>query len=75
MKTSAEERGRNRALKSAMSKAIKDFKNIETRAEAENQLKEVISIIDRAARKNIIHENKAARHKSSLMLHVSNLSG
>lgn len=75
MRTSAEERGRNRAVKSQISKAIKEFKDIKSRAEAESQLKQIISIIDQATRKNIIHGNKAARYKSSLMLYVSNLSG
>lgn len=75
MRTSEDERIRNRALRSQMVKTIKAFKSITTRAEAESQFKEVISIIDRAALKNVIHKNKAARDKSNLYSFVSRLSG
>lgn len=34
--------------------------------EAQTLYREVTSILDRAARKNLIHKNKAARHKSRL---------
>ena len=75
MRTSAEERERNRALRSQMGKSIKALRVCKTRAEAEGMLKDVISIIDKASRKNVINKKKAARDKSKLMTFVNGLSG
>jgi small subunit ribosomal protein S20 len=57
-----------------MKNAIKELKSCQNRAEAEAKLKEAVSIIDKAAQKNIIHKNKAARDKSQLMNIVRGLS-
>jgi len=74
MKTSAAERERNRALRSQMAKSIKTMRNCKTRVEADGMLKDVISIIDKASRKNVLNKKKAARDKSRLMAFVNNLS-
>lgn len=54
---------RNRAQRSALRTALK-------KARAEGAEPEVatlaVSLLDRAARKGLIHKNKAARHKSQL---------
>lgn len=54
---------RNRAQRSALRTALK-------KARAEGSTPEVVveavSLLDRAARKGLIHRNKAARHKSQL---------
>ena len=39
--------------------------------EAEKLFPEVVSMLDRLAKKNIIHANKAANLKSSLAKHVA----
>jgi len=41
---------------------------------AEKFLPTVISMIDRLAKRNIIHKNKAANLKSKLTKHVNNLA-
>ena len=41
--------------------------------QGEELLKEVISMIDKLAKKNIIHKNKAGNIKSSLTKHVAGL--
>lgn len=74
MKTSASERERNRAIRSHMKRSVKTLESCKTRGEAENLLKDVISIIDRASQKRIIHKNKAARDKSKLVSFVNELS-
>jgi len=74
MKTSQAQRMRNRSINSQMKKAIKELESSANRAEAENRLKDVVSIIDKASQKNIIHKNKAARDKSRLTNFVRNLS-
>ncbi len=74
IKTSQAERMRNRGLRSRMNRAIKDLRACKSRADADSQLKNAISIIDKAAQYNIIHKNKAARDKSQLTIFTSKLS-
>ena len=54
---------RNRAQRSALRTALK--KSLATSATAAERT-EAVSILDRAARKGLIHANKAARHKSQI---------
>lgn len=53
--------------------AVKQLRNTKEKKEATELLPKVSSILDRLAKKNIIHKNKAANLKSSLTLHVQNL--
>lgn len=53
--------------------AIKKLKLLTTKAEALKQLQEVVSMIDKLFKRNIIHKNKAARLKSQLQLFVNTL--
>lgn len=46
----------------------------ENKAEAEKMLPDVLSAVDKLAKSNIIHANKAARHKSQLVRHVNTLA-
>jgi len=43
------------------------------KGEAEKMQSEVLSKIDKLAKKNIIHKNKAANLKSKVTLHVNSL--
>jgi len=52
---------------------IKKLRNTTDKTEAVELLPKVSSILDKLAKKNIIHANKAANLKSSLTLHVSKL--
>jgi ribosomal protein S20 len=68
----------NAALRSTMRTAMKKIiKAIETgdKAVATTAYVENVSVIDRIADKNIIHKNKAARHKSRLSAAIKALSG
>lgn len=58
--------------KSARS-AVKSLRENTNKDEATELLKKVSSMLDRLAKKNIIHKNKAANLKSSLTLHVNSL--
>lgn len=63
------QRGHNASLRSALRTAIKKIvKAVEAgdKAAAQASYIENVSVIDRIADKNIIHKNKAARHKSRL---------
>lgn len=52
---------------------IKRLKDTTDKSKAEELLKDVVSMIDKLAKKNIIHDNKAANQKSKLMKHVNSL--
>ncbi len=67
-------RQRNRGNRSRLRTAMKNVRTAEAAPEAQTALDQVVSIIDRAARRGIIHPNAAARHKSRLTKHVRALS-
>jgi small subunit ribosomal protein S20 len=54
---------RNRAQRSALRTALKKARSESAPAETVTL---AVSLLDRAARKGLIHRNKAARHKSQL---------
>lgn len=59
----------NRKWKDRVKDAIKDYEELieENKVEeAEEQLKETKSVIDKAVKNNILHQNNAARKKSRL---------
>ncbi len=53
---------------------IKRLKNTTDKTEAQELLKEVSGMIDKLAKKNIIHKNNAAHKKSALAKHVAALA-
>jgi small subunit ribosomal protein S20 len=63
-------RMRNKTLRSAMRSAIKKVRQTEDPAQAQQALLGASSLIDRTAKKGIIHKRTAARYKSRLSLQV-----
>ena len=53
--------------------AIKKLRELEDKKEAEALFPSIVSMLDRLAKKNIIHTNKASNLKSSLSKHVAAL--
>ena len=64
---------RNRAQRSALRTALKRVRAA-TGDAAQQAYREAVSLLDRAARKGLIHPNNAARHKSRLSVHVKKVS-
>lgn len=64
---------RNRYYSKSMRSAVKKFRAINDKNEAVTQLPSVISLIDRLAKKAMIHKNKASNLKSKLMKKVNAL--
>ncbi|MBT8298940.1 MAG: 30S ribosomal protein S20 [Maribacter sp.] len=64
---------RNRYQHKTTRNAIKKLRGAEKKKDAEKLLPEVVSMIDRLAKRNIIHSNKAANLKSKLTKHVAAL--
>ncbi|TXD83288.1 30S ribosomal protein S20 [Subsaximicrobium wynnwilliamsii] len=54
--------------------AIKKLREMESGNEAKEYLPEVVSMIDKLAKKNVIHDNKAANLVSNLTKHVATLN-
>lgn len=53
--------------------ALKELRGTTDKAAAQEMLPKVTSMLDKLAKRNIIHKNKAANLKSSLSLHVNAL--
>ncbi|UBZ14901.1 30S ribosomal protein S20 [Flagellimonas marinaquae] len=62
---------RNRYQHKTVRNAIKKLRNEEDKKAAEALLPAVVGMIDKLAKKNIIHNNKAANLKSKLMTQVA----
>lgn len=65
---------RNRYYGKTTRNAIRDLKAISDKAQAEKELSDVASMIDKLAKRNVIHKNKAANLKSKLAKKVATLA-
>lgn len=54
--------------------AVRDLRATSDKAAAAEMLPKVSSLLDKLAKRNIIHKNKAANLKSKLALHVNKLA-
>jgi small subunit ribosomal protein S20 len=70
MRQSAKRRERNRYYGKTTRNAIRDIRALEDKAAAGEKLPDVISMIDRMAKRGIIHKNKASNLKSKLTKRV-----
>ena len=64
---------RNRYQHKTTRNAIKKLRETTKKKDAEALFSSVVSMIDRLAKRNIIHANKAANLKSGLAKHVASL--
>lgn len=64
----------NRYYKKSARTAIKKLRDLGEKAEAEKLMPKVVSMIDRLAKRNIWHKNKASNLKSKLAKHVAALA-
>jgi small subunit ribosomal protein S20 len=70
----ATRRLRNRFYKKTTRSAIKALRSLTDKTEAESFLPKVVSMIDKLAKKNNIHKNKASNLKSGLAKQVKSLA-
>ncbi len=73
VRQSAKRRVHNAYYHKTTRNAIRRLRNNEDKKDAAAKLPSVISMIDRLAKRNIIHKNKASNLKSSLTKHVNAL--
>jgi small subunit ribosomal protein S20 len=64
---------RNRYYTKTARTAIKDLRTETDKKKAQGELPKITSMLDKLAKKNIIHKNKAANIKSKLTRHVNAL--
>ena len=64
---------RNKFQHKTTRNAIKSLRSIEKKKEAAELLPSIFAMIDKLAKKNIIHDNKASNLKSNLTKHVAAL--
>ncbi|HEX2078708.1 MAG TPA: 30S ribosomal protein S20 [Longimicrobium sp.] len=73
MRTNAIRADRNRQFRSRLRTALKKVRAASDAETAGPAFREAVSLLDRAARKRIIHPNKAARAKSRLSARIAAL--
>ncbi|PKH49283.1 30S ribosomal protein S20 [Tenacibaculum sp. Bg11-29] len=64
---------RNKYQHKTTRNAVRNLKATEDKKEAEGMFSKVVSMLDKLAKNNIIHKNKAANLKSKLAKHVAAL--
>jgi small subunit ribosomal protein S20 len=74
VRQSAKRRERNKYYGRTTRNAIRDLKLVKDKKEAGGKVIEVASMIDKLAKKGIIHKNKAANLKSKLTKRVNSLT-
>jgi small subunit ribosomal protein S20 len=74
MRQAAKRRERNRYYGKTTRNAIRDLKEVNDKATAGKELPEVISMIDRLAKRGVIHKNKASNLKSKLTKRLKTLA-
>ena len=74
VRQSVKRRERNRYYGKTTRNAIRDLKALTDKAAAGEKMPEVISMIDKLAKRGVIHKNKAGNLKSKLTKRVTSLA-
>ncbi|PKP01548.1 MAG: 30S ribosomal protein S20 [Bacteroidetes bacterium HGW-Bacteroidetes-9] len=74
IRSSETRRIRNRYYGKTMRNAVRKFRALENKSEASEKLPKLISMIDKLAKKTIIHKNKAGNLKSKLTRLVNKMA-
>lgn len=73
IRSSEKRRDRNKYYYKTARNAARKLREMTDKKEAESQMPTVFSMLDKLAKKNVIHPNKAANLKSKIAKHVSAL--
>ena len=74
MRQAAKRRDRNRYNGKTTRNVIRDLRAVEEKAAGSEKLPQVISMIDKLAKKGVIHKNKASNLKSKLSRRINTLA-
>lgn len=73
VRSNEKKRLRNKYQHKTTRNAVRSLREMTKKKDAEKALPTVIAMLDKLAKRNIIHKNKASNLKSSLQLHVNKL--
>ena len=73
IRNSETKRLRNKYQHKTTRNAIKKLRELTDKKEAETMFPSVVSMLDKLAKKNVIHANKASNLKSKLATHIASL--
>ena len=73
IRSNESKRLRNKYQHKTTRNAIRKMRELEDKKEAQKLLPSIFTMIDKLAKKNIIHKNKAANLKSGLQVKINNL--
>lgn len=73
IRQTATKRAHNRLFHKTTRNAVKALRNTTDKSAAEALLPKVTALLDKIAKLNIIHKNKAGNLKSAVQLHVNSL--
>jgi small subunit ribosomal protein S20 len=74
VRQAAKRREKNRYYGKTTRNAIRDLKEVNEKAAAGDKTSEVISMIDKLAKRGVIHKNKASNLKSKLAKRLNTLA-
>ncbi len=74
IRQSEERKLRNRFYGKTMRTAVRKFRKLTDKKEAMEQMPKLYAMIDKLAKKKIIHKNKAGNLKSRITKHANSLS-
>ena len=74
IRQTAARKARNHSYAKTARNAVRDLRALTDKAEAAAMLPKVSSLLDKLAKRNIIHDNKAANLKSKLALRINKLA-
>ncbi len=73
IRSNEKRRQRNRYHAKSMRNALRKFRSLKDKKEAEENFPKMVSMIDKLVKKSVIHKNKAANLKSKLNKQVSGM--
>ncbi|MEY4522814.1 MAG: hypothetical protein RIT10_1999 [Bacteroidota bacterium] len=73
IRSNESKRLRNKYQHKTTRNAVRNLRAMTDKTEAETLLKSVISMLDKLAKRNVIHKNKAANLKSGLQVKINKL--
>lgn len=74
VRQSTKRRERNRYYGKTTRNAVRDFRTLDEKAGASEKMPDVIAMIDKLARRGVIHKNKANNLKSKLARRLNKLA-
>ncbi len=73
VRSDQKKRDRNRYYHKTMRNALRDIRNSEDGKQVKEKMPSLFALIDKLAKKNVIHKNKASNLKSSVARHLNSL--